>query len=893
MRLHRLRLANFRGVQEREVDFAATGVTVIEGPNEVGKSSLAEAINLLLDEPDSSGKARVKATKPVDVDAGPEAELEMSTGPYTLAYAKRWLSRPMTTLTVTAPRAQQLSGREAHDRMREILAETLDEDLWRALRYQQGESVAQAALDGCRSLSAALDAAATGGTPAGDDEDGLWGRIGEHWLQFFTSTGKPTVARTKLAERVAGLEADVAELAGELAALERTAEEYRVLGAEVERSALQIEEQEERLAEYEAALGAVRVRQERVAELALATQVAELAEAEASRSVEARAALRATLAAAADELAVLRRRDEGAAAGASAHAAAMAAAETALREAEAAAAAATAALALAAVDQEHCRNLLDREQLEERLGRVRAAEREQAAAQELLAGSLVDRGGALAVQQAVIALQEARARLEGRAVAVTVRALRDLTVATQGSVAALAAGAETSVDVQGQTHLSLEGIAEITVSAGGEQTELAAAAGDAAARLAELCAASGLDVENAVAQASEAVRRRESAQAAAKAAQDILAANLRDLTPEMMSEKIGRLTERIDAHLAARPAQTPLPAGLDQAKDASARAEAAAASASAALAGRRAALEQLAGSARESERAAMERAVAIQAAEGRLAACEKELGRAREVAADDALREAQRLSRVALAAAEEQHRAELAELAAENAGGAETLAGNAREVLGALVERAREMREERAALRRELDVRGESGLHDRLARAESELEHAARELESTTRRADAADLLRRLAAERRDAAQRSYAEPFRARLEEFARVVFGAGTELEVDHETLTVTSRTLDGRTVPYDSLSVGAREQICVLSRLACACLVEAGTGGEGAPLILDDALGNSDPQRLERLGAVLGTAGRQIQVIILTCEPDRYRNIGSGAVVRLGSAAAALHA
>jgi hypothetical protein len=49
-------------------------------------------------------------------------------------------------------------------------------------------------------------------------------------------------------------------------------------------------------------------------------------------------------------------------------------------------------------------------------------------------------------------------------------------------------------------------------------------------------------------------------------------------------------------------------------------------------------------------------------------------------------------------------------------------------------------------------------------------------------------------------------------------------------------------------------------------------------------DDALGNSDPARLERLGAVLGMAGRQVQVIVLTCTPDRYRNVGSAEVIRL---------
>ena len=48
MRFHRLTLRNYRGIEEITVEFAETGVTVIEGDNEVGKTSLAEAIEVIL-----------------------------------------------------------------------------------------------------------------------------------------------------------------------------------------------------------------------------------------------------------------------------------------------------------------------------------------------------------------------------------------------------------------------------------------------------------------------------------------------------------------------------------------------------------------------------------------------------------------------------------------------------------------------------------------------------------------------------------------------------------------------------------------------------------------------------------------------------------------------------
>ena len=54
MRLLRVRLWNYRGVTESDVSFSRSGVTIVEGPNEAGKTSIAEALQLAIDSPDSS-----------------------------------------------------------------------------------------------------------------------------------------------------------------------------------------------------------------------------------------------------------------------------------------------------------------------------------------------------------------------------------------------------------------------------------------------------------------------------------------------------------------------------------------------------------------------------------------------------------------------------------------------------------------------------------------------------------------------------------------------------------------------------------------------------------------------------------------------------------------------
>jgi acyl-CoA synthetase (AMP-forming)/AMP-acid ligase II len=120
-------------------------------------------------------------------------------------------------------------------------------------------------------------------------------------------------------------------------------------------------------------------------------------------------------------------------------------------------------------------------------------------------------------------------------------------------------------------------------------------------------------------------------------------------------------------------------------------------------------------------------------------------------------------------------------------------------------------------------------------------------------------------------------------VERFGRLVFGSGLRVDVDHATLQVRSRTCDGVTVPVESLSGGAREQLAVIGRLAAASVV-ATDAGDGAPVIIDDALGYSDVSRLEGLGAALAESGRTSQVIVLTCMPDRYAGVGAATTVSL---------
>ncbi|MBM3665704.1 MAG: hypothetical protein FJW92_07920, partial [Actinobacteria bacterium] len=233
MRILRVSLRDFRGVAAADVDLASEGVTIVEGPNEAGKSTLADAIDMLLADPSSSTKARVKAAQPSGHDVGPWAEMEFETGGFRMTYAKRWVKDASTELRIHAPVPEQHTGRAAHDRVAEILGTTLDAALFAALRQQQGLPLAQGDFGASATLARALDEAA-GVRAAGDDDAApLMERIDEAREEWTTPGGLPNKAMQKLGECAAAAGADAAAAREALVRQEGRIDEHRRLAREI------------------------------------------------------------------------------------------------------------------------------------------------------------------------------------------------------------------------------------------------------------------------------------------------------------------------------------------------------------------------------------------------------------------------------------------------------------------------------------------------------------------------------------------------------------------------------------------------------------------------------------------------------------------------------------
>jgi len=286
----RLRIANYRGIDASEVKFGSRGITLVQGPNEVGKTSLGEAIGLLFDYPDSSKHRNVEAIRPIHQDEGPEIELQAESGPYAFTYFKRFYKKPETKLTITKPKPENHTGREAHERAEVILRETLDIDLWKALAIQQGDAIHQPILTKQTSVSAALDKAA-GGRPADPGEEGLFDRVREEYSRYFTERGAERKELQEARKLQEDTQAEVAKIDKQIRDLEQDIERAAALQRELSQLKQQEEELAKAVAAHTASLEEIGTLETALAAARLKLESAQKSEQAARRDMEARQGL--------------------------------------------------------------------------------------------------------------------------------------------------------------------------------------------------------------------------------------------------------------------------------------------------------------------------------------------------------------------------------------------------------------------------------------------------------------------------------------------------------------------------------------------------------------------------------------------------------------------------
>jgi hypothetical protein len=178
-------------------------------------------------------------------------------------------------------------------------------------------------------------------------------------------------------------------------------------------------------------------------------------------------------------------------------------------------------------------------------------------------------------------------------------------------------------------------------------------------------------------------------------------------------------------------------------------------------------------------------------------------------------------------------------------------------------------------LETELSALGRDGLGEQLAEVEGQLELARRRLAAMDHEAQAARLLYETLWQAQNDSKERWLGPVRARVAPYLRLLAPDG-DVVLDEETLEIRGVRRQGRHEPFNALSVGAREQMAVVTRLALADVLR--DAGQPSAVILDDALVNTDEMRLERMHLVLHRAAEKLQILILTCRERDFRQLGA---------------
>jgi hypothetical protein len=873
MKLHRLVLTNYRGITHREIEFPDHGVVVVSGANEIGKSSMIEALDLLLGSKDRSTKKDVKQVKPTHADVGAEITAEISTGPYRFIYHKRFHKRAQTQLTVLTPRREQLTGDVAHERVQALLAETVDMDLWQAQRVLQAASTAAVDLSGCDALSRALDVAAGEADQLSGAEPLLIDRIDAEYLRYFTPTGRPTAEWATATNRLRAADDNVARCAAAVAEVDDAVRRHAALTQDLARLTEERADASKRLTAARVAAEAVAALTQQLKEAEVVTAAADATHAASVAALTERRRLRADI-------------DERTAAIADLEAAAAEAAEEQAAAAEVQEAAEAAAEeARAAVDTSRTRvdaarraaeQLSDRDEadrLAARLTKIDAARRELERVDRALADIQLTDALMRTFEDAATAVELAAGQVELTSARIELVAVADVEVLLDGEPVGLDAGVTWSSSASAPTEIELPGVLTARVVPGTPASDTRARLDAAQQVLATALAKAAVDD---IAAARDLNAQRRELTAARERFRARLEAQTADDDTEDLRARLAELHER-------QPSETGL---FDLEADvATARAEL-----EAAVAAHQKAIADCETHRKVAEAAAKllgERSTHASVVREKLTAAQAEVTVARErLALQRATAGDDELAVKAEADAEKAQRAaglvaELRDELARTAPDAVTAALNdAARRAESLQSRHDEFAEALREVNAQLKVFGTEGRKGQLDAAETEREHAEAEYLRVHRRARAAQLLRSVMARHRDATRLRYVDPFRNQVERLGRIVFGDGFEVEIDSQ-LRICSRTLSGRTVPYESLSGGAKEQLGIVARLAGAALVAE---EDSVPVVIDDALGFTDADRLTKMGAVFDAVGGDGQVIVLTCSPQRYASVGGAHHIEL---------
>ena len=182
---------------------------------------------------------------------------------------------------------------------------------------------------------------------------------------------------------------------------------------------------------------------------------------------------------------------------------------------------------------------------------------------------------------------------------------------------------------------------------------------------------------------------------------------------------------------------------------------------------------------------------------------------------------------------------------------------------------------ETVRLRERVEAHDSAGIDEAIEHTQHELEQAKRQCDRIERELDILDLLAQTLRAAESEARERYLAPVVDRVHPYLQMLF-PNAEIGMDEDlNITGMSRRA-GYEESFDHLSMGTQEQIAVLVRLAFAeMLVDQGAP---AAVILDDALVFSDDKRMRLMFDVLSHAAQRVQIVVFTCREQLFEGLGA---------------
>lgn len=859
MKLHRIHVENFKAIDERTLELPDCGVVIATGRNEIGKTSMVEALDLLLDTSTkaSSKSRKVRIAQPYGTSLQVVVEAEMTIGDHRFVHRKCFLKDKESSLKFLAgPRAgQTITGDEAVEMMETLLSGT-DMTLWNALRLMQASGLSPLRLDSSQALTAALEQAG-GQQPDEGSGGGLMDRARAEYDKYFTPGGSER--RNVFADRdeLEEIRSNLAKGQERLAEVDEVVDSLSRINEQISHDQTVVASKKTDCQKAEAALASLTELEKEVETTKRTAKEAAQRHAEAKRAHDMRAKLIDDLATAQDkyehcqrvaaELSELGRsvaeeREE---------------AKTAFDEAQRKATQAEEAETQARQTLTTARVGEESTKARQQLDRINELKTRITAEQQRLDTEKVTGKALSALREAVKADDLARDKALMASPQLAIEHLADgVSLRIDGADLDVPIGTTNQRRVHGELVMEMGEAWRVRISPTSEVMTLGNDAEKAhqtvVSQLEDLGVAS-------LEQAESRLAERRVMETHISSWREHLEEEQGEVTIQELEAMAERTTETVSITAAeAQKLEEEAVAAANEARTAQRQAD-----------NRLRTVEERHVEAHEKVFRANIDAEKTAETVTRLST---ELTAARKITSDEALTEtlttAQEQARLTQAEAD---RAQAA-LAERNPEQVHTEAEGTRVALTTARDRLENNIRRRAELNGQLQGLGRQQRQTEVDSLTIKEHQLARRVTGLEQRARSAKLLYQTLAAHLEHVRQSYVAPFTTQIDRIGRGVFGQELHVEID-STLSVVARQLNGSRLEWDQLSSGAREQLGLIVRLAAARLIDP---DDGVPVILDDALVYSDPVRVRHVLAEIAQSAQTSQIVVFTSAPERYDSV-----------------